>query len=79
MIQITKGMTYHCRAGETFDLVSLKIYGSEKYAPDLMNANPDHCGMNVFYGGEILKLPVLDLPADEGEAALNNTVAPWKQ
>lgn len=70
--------TYRARAGESFDLLALAIYGDEKYAAELMSFNPDHCGLTVFSGGETLKLPVLDIPANNDEAALANTIAPWR-
>ena len=73
------GLIYRCAAKESFDSVALAIYGDEKYAAGLMDANPEYCGMTVFAGGEKLLLPVLDAPDDDEEAAMANTVAPWKQ
>lgn len=72
------GYEYHCSANESFDSIALDIYGDELYTPDLMNANPEYCGMTVFNGGEVLKLPTLDIPKRSGEAILANTIAPWK-
>ena len=70
--------TYRASAGESFDLVALLVYGDEKYAAELMNANPDYCGLVVFAGGETLVLPELQIPAHNDEAALANTIAPWR-
>lgn len=75
---VLSGLEYRCAANESFDSVALAVYGDEKYAPDLMDANPDLCGMTVFFGGEALALPVLDVPETSEEAALANTIAPWK-
>jgi len=75
------GLEYHCAANDSFDSVALEIYGDESYAPDLMNANPRYCGLTVFDGGEVLQLPVLEVPEDdedEEEAAMSTTIAPWK-
>lgn len=72
------GYEYHCASGESFDSVAMGIYGDEKYAADLMNANPDECGKFVFFGGEVLQLPALDIPTRSDEAALANTIAPWR-
>ena len=72
------GLEYHCAAGESFDSVALMVYGHEKYAPDMMNANPDKCGLIYFDGGETLRLPVLDAPENNDEKELANTIAPWK-
>lgn len=74
------GVMFHCSANDSFDSVALMVYGHEKYAVELMAENPEYCGMTVFNGGEMLYLPAIDIPADEGEAALGkNTAAPWKE
>lgn len=72
------GYQYHASANESFDSVARAVYGSERYAADLMDANPDLCGMTVFNGGETLRLPSLDAPQSNDEATLANTIAPWK-
>ena len=41
MVELS-GYVYRCSAGETFDMVALNIYDHEKYAADLMNANPGY-------------------------------------
>lgn len=75
---VYSGLGYRCAANESFDSVALKVYGHEKYAPDLMNANPEMCGKTVFDGGEFLLLPSIDIPTRSRERALANTIAPWK-
>ena len=67
---------YTCAAGETFDSVARQIYGKEKYAAELLSANPEYCGQCVFFGGEKLYLPVIQLP-QAGEENLPSK-APWK-
>ena len=49
------GQGYRCSAGETFDSVALAVYGDEKYACEILNANPALCTIPVFRGGEILE------------------------
>ena len=56
------GFDYPCSAGETFDSVALSIYGDEKYAAALLCMNPDLATTPVFIGGELLKLPVVEVP-----------------
>ena len=68
---------YVCAAGETFDSVALKVYGDEKYAAELLCANPEMSGRLIFTGGEKLYLPVVETAA-AGEETLPQT-APWKQ
>ena len=71
------GYLYHCSAGETFDGIALLIYGDEKYASELMAANPDLVLVTVFTGGEVLALPVVEKPENDTEPA--SGTAPWKQ
>lgn len=72
------GFVYKCSAGETFDKIALEIYGYEKYASELMCANPEYGFLRVFTGGEILKLPVIEVTDDALEGDMPD-VAPWKQ
>jgi len=72
------GYTYKCSAGETFDSIAADIYDDEKYASELMCANPEHDRKLVFEGGEMLFLPMVDVPEDEDEDELPTT-PPWKE
>ena len=72
------GTVYTCSAGETFDLIALYLYGDEKYAVELMRANPKLCGRCRFRGGEILSLPQITLPENSSETAAIPVNAPWK-
>ncbi len=82
------GYTYTCRAGETFDSVALAEYGDEVYAADLLNANPALSGVPIFAGGEVLKLPVVEVPDEDGDEDEDEdydeddympATAPWKE
>lgn len=73
------GYVYHCSAGETFDMVALNIYDHEKYAADLMNANPGYVRRAVFQGDEVLSLPVVEIPENENENEYAPSAAPWKE
>lgn len=72
------GLTYQCRAGETFDSVSLILYGDERYAYELLAANPTLCRLIVFTGGEELAVPVVEVPEDDAENEMAPATAPWK-
>lgn len=72
------GYVYRCSAGETFDCIALAIYDDEKYAADLMNANPDYVHKAVFSGDEEIALPVVEKPDGE-ESGNAPSVAPWKE
>ena len=74
------GYAYTCSAGETFDSVAGVLYDDEKYAAELLNANPEYADRLVFTGGETLYIPVVDVP----ETATDETVteperAPWRE
>lgn len=71
--------TYHCSGGETFDSVALRVYGNEKYACELLNANPALCRIPVFTGGEILNLPVIAIPEEDDAGVYTSVNAPWKE
>lgn len=73
------GYGYICSAGETFDGIALNVYGRERYAAELLNANPALCGKMVFEGGEVLRLPTIDLTVDELTGAPIANTPPWKR
>lgn len=73
------GQEYQCSAGETFDRVALALYGDEKYSCELLCANPALCLIPVFTGGEILALPVVEMPEDEDDTERMPASAPWKE
>ena len=62
---ILSGYQYNSAAGETFDSIAREVYGDEKYAAELMCANPHLCDFSVFTGNEALLLPQIDNSADE--------------
>ena len=75
---ISSGLVYRCSGGETFDSVALAIYGDEKYACELLNANPSLSTIPVFSGSEILEVPVVEVAEENGEEYMPPD-APWKE
>lgn len=71
------GYQYNASGGETFDSIARDVYGDEKYAADLMCANPEYCRKIVMTGGEIILLPLVTFPPED-RGALPET-APWKE
>lgn len=69
------GFVWTASAGETFDMIALAVYGNEKYACDLMNANPKWARTARFEGGEEIAIPVV--LEQSSESGL--TDAPWKE
>ncbi|MBQ6274484.1 MAG: tail protein X [Oscillospiraceae bacterium] len=77
-MKTTEGI-YLCSAGESFDLIALQVYGHEKYAAELLCANPSLCRIPVFSGGERLTLPSVELPEETGYERYAPARAPWKE
>lgn len=72
------GIAYKCSAGDTFDRIALTVYGDEKYACELLSANPKLCTIPVFQGGEVLELPIVGVPEQDESAVYMPETAPWK-
>lgn len=47
--------------GDTWDLISYRVYGSHAYVNELMAANPDHMATVIFGAGERLVCPDIAL------------------
>mgnify|MGYP006873023041 FL=1 len=71
------GVKYRCSAGETFDSIALVVYGNERYASELLCANPLLSFMMQFVGGELLDLPVVETLPVSGKYMPET--APWKE
>ena len=69
---------YKCSAGETFDSVAREVYGDENYASELLCANPELCGASIFTGGEVLLLPVIEVPEGDDIEGEMPATPPWK-
>ena len=48
---------YQTTAGDTWDKISYKVYGEEKFASELMKANGDKLDEFIFSAGEEIILP----------------------
>lgn len=72
------GYGYRCSAGETFDSVALKIYNNERFAAELLCANPHLSAKMRFDGTETLLLPIIP-DAAETATTTASTTAPWKE
>jgi hypothetical protein len=73
------GYYYRASRGETFDSAALAIYDNEKYAAELLCANPEHSGKMVFDGGELLRIPDIDIPETDGTESALPVKAPWRE
>lgn len=57
--------TYTTIQGDTWDLISYKIFGDEKYMRYLIEANWDYADVLVFSSGAVLTVPELPEEPDE--------------
>ncbi len=60
--------------GETWDMISWRIYGDEHHVKKLMDANRKHRHVRIFSAGVKIRAPELD--PDEQAAS---TLPPWKR
>lgn len=63
-------MTYSTISGDSWDMISFKAYGSERYVPELIAANPQFVATFIFDAGIELELPDLETKT--------NSILPWK-
>ncbi len=66
------GRTYTTIQGDTWDSISYKMYGREKFMGILMQANLDLIETFVFSAGTVLTVPEL------GNGVIQNTPS-WRQ
>ena len=71
------GYGYRASAGECVAGIARDIYGHEKYAAELLCANPEHALKVRMTGGEVWRLPVIDIPSDDAGEVPDK--APWKE
>ena len=63
---------YKTIQGDTWDNISYKVYGEEKFSKSLIRANPRYMNIAIFSGGIELICP--DIPNTK-----NLTLPPWRQ
>lgn len=65
-------MTYITIQGDTFDGISFRLFGEERFSVNLMRANPEHLGTAIFSAGVVLTVP--EIPAEQSDE-----LPPWKR
>jgi len=74
---ILSGYEYTASAGQTADSIAREIYGAERYAAELLCANPEQCGKIRMDGGEKWQLPVIEIPSEDQKGIPQK--APWEE
>lgn len=64
---------YRTIQGDTFDIISLRVYGDEHFVAELIAANYEHRAVVLFPAGVVLNVPEINT-----EAA-TSTLPPWKR
>lgn len=62
---------YETVTGDTYDMIALDFYKDEKYAIEIIKANPSYREVLIFDSGVTLKIPQIAIQRDE-------TLPPWK-
>ena len=52
-------MMYTTIAGDTYDVVSKKVFGDEAHTGAIITANPRHAPTVIFSAGDVLNIPAL--------------------
>ena len=71
------GYGYRASAGESAASIARSVYGDEKYAAELLCANPELGGRVKMTGGEMWKLPVIAISRNVD--MIVPVKAPWKE
>ena len=71
------GYAYKAAAGETFDMIALEVWGDASKAAELLEMNPELDGKQRFDGGEMVRLPVIEMDED-GRPVEEMAEAPWR-
>lgn len=66
-------MTYTTVLGDTWDMIAFKVYGKEKYAKELVEANLKYIEIVIFSAGTVLVIP------DIKETVDYSSLPPWKR
>ena len=51
--------TYITVYGDTFDLISYKVFGTEAYRSNFVDVNPGYSSAYVFESGVVLSIPII--------------------
>lgn len=66
---------YKTKQGDTWDLISFRVYGVETAIDKLMSANSKHKDIEIFPDGVEIEVPQID----SEELKNNSNLPPWKR
>lgn len=65
--------TYTTTQGDAWDAIAYRLFGEERLAHKLMQANPEHMDVLMFPAGVLLTIPEITLPQQSLK------LPPWSQ
>ena len=66
--------TYTTISGDTWDIISYKIYGNCMYMDQLIKANEEHAETVIFSAGVVITAPEIEISTE-----VAGTLPPWKR
>lgn len=63
-------ITYTTQQGDTWDLISYRLFNTEMHTNDLFNANTEHKDIAIFEAGIVLNVPEIIVEQTQ-------MIAPW--
>lgn len=66
--------TYITKQGDTWDAISLREYGDERFMDRIIAANQIHINITVFSADIVLTIPAVPISDIE-----HSNVAPWRR
>ena len=72
-----KVKVYRTQSGDTWDLISYKLFGTEGYYAELIRANPKLIDIAIFSSNIPVIIPELDIT--ENDLETDESIPPWKR
>lgn len=66
--------TYTTQQGDTWDAISLRVFGDERFMDRIIAKNQEHIDVAIFSAGITLKMPEVSIEDIE-----HSNVAPWRR
>lgn len=64
-------MIYKTKQGDQWDVISYRMYGTERFVDKLMHANPEYLDVGIFAAGVSLFVPEVEV------TEIGDSLPPW--
>lgn len=65
---------YKTKQGDTWDLISFNVFGSELFSKEIINANKDKSHIMIFSANTKINIPIVDLDVID-----DSILPPWRK